>query len=625
MMAKAHGFVEEFCPEILQCRRCLLPYDDERVPKYLPCLHTYCKQCLEEVSAWSYWLNCPDCDVRLHLPDGRVNGIPNNFFVENIQDYWSIYGKATTRENGLVCAECKKGGTAELWCTMCRQVICTGCVDAHKMSRLCNHGIYWYKDLRFKKHTLFCKNCQTKDNKELAVAWCCQCMTFICKACIVAHELATMMKHDIQPLTSFKPEDGMPMLRPHLFCELHETMELSHYCFEKKCQIPLCVLCASSEHADNPHSTSELELSANGFRHRLKAFLKRARAKESKLNILKENIEKERKSIAKRVRECKQKIQEFIEQCHELLDAREKELLDEVDENCRQWNENLDEEVREFEHDFIQVSTGCEFMDNALIHASHIDVVFAYNGLEDRIAELADWPVSNGPVTIAEIELQDVNRKEFSEIVKSLGNIYTFNEHEYPSYTEVKVHHCLIHSKWGVTIQTGNKYGMCETGGAQVDATIHDPSARQIPCKIVNNRNGTYNVIYTPDHLGQLKLFVHVHGKPISEYPFRVEVEPFLLVPMESFLEQESVVEIQVPVCLCGYHSIKQSDITRCVVRSVSSGEPLSSEIVSVPEQTSKFLVKFTPKVSGRHTIKVILNCKIGGQVTKMVEFMVSQ
>ncbi|XP_071940964.1 tripartite motif-containing protein 2-like [Antedon mediterranea] len=623
-MAEAHGYVQEFESEILQCKRCLLLFDDERVPKYLPCLHTFCKQCLEEISAWSYWLNCPECDVRLHLPDGRINGIPDNFFIQNIQDYWSLYGKATTREDGLICAECKKGGIAELWCTECRQVICTGCVDEHKMSRLCNHGIYWYKDLRFKKHTLFCKNCQTKDNRELAVAWCCQCMTFICKACVVSHELASMMKHNIQPLTTFKPSDGMPMLRPHLFCDQHETMELSHYCFATKCQTALCVLCASSEHTDPPHNTSELQLGANGLKHRLKNFLKKSRVNESKLNKLRENIEKERKSIAKQVKETKQNIQDLMEKCHEMLNIREKELLDEVDENFKQWNEKLDEEVKEFEHDLIQVSCGCEFIDNALIHASNIDVVFAYNGLENRMADLSNWPVSNGPITIVETELQEQNRDEFEEVVKSLGNIYSFNEHEYPRFTKIHVHHCLVHTKWGVSIHTGNKYGMCKTGGARIEATLHDPSSRQIPCKIVSNCNGTYDVIYTPDHLGPLKLYVRVHGKPIAEYPFIVEVEPFLLVPKEAFVEEDAVVEIRVPVCLCGYHIIKRSDITDCVIRS-STSETVSNDIVSVPDKISEFLVKFKPKESGRHTIEVSINCRIGGVTTKETHFMVNE
>lgn len=51
----------------------------ERVPKVLPCAHSFCEHCLVEHACGKSCINCPTCRVEWVLPGGHVKNLKNNF------------------------------------------------------------------------------------------------------------------------------------------------------------------------------------------------------------------------------------------------------------------------------------------------------------------------------------------------------------------------------------------------------------------------------------------------------------------------------------------------------------------------------------------------------------------
>ena len=65
----------------LTCPICYQLFDN---PKYLPCHHSYCEQCLKKMQVQNKII-CPECRKEATVPAaGGVKDLPNNFFINRI-------------------------------------------------------------------------------------------------------------------------------------------------------------------------------------------------------------------------------------------------------------------------------------------------------------------------------------------------------------------------------------------------------------------------------------------------------------------------------------------------------------------------------------------------------------
>ena len=125
---------EDFKEQFLTCPICYEAYDkDEHQAKFLPCLHSYCKSCLQQHADRRPKINCPNCRKEVALPDGAVDSLPNNFVVENLKDYQDVFNLVVT------CQSCDEGSTAVSFCYDCGYFLCTACEDDHRRLRPLRH------------------------------------------------------------------------------------------------------------------------------------------------------------------------------------------------------------------------------------------------------------------------------------------------------------------------------------------------------------------------------------------------------------------------------------------------------------------------------------------------------
>ena len=126
--------------EIAQCPICL---SDCKNPKSLPCLHSFCLQCLQQ-----YWkdkcpgdeVSCPVCRKELEIPDDGLDALPHNFFVQNLIEATDASNQQWNTE---LCEACEKDveetgrniPPATMYCVNCNQKLCRRCSRAHRAMR----------------------------------------------------------------------------------------------------------------------------------------------------------------------------------------------------------------------------------------------------------------------------------------------------------------------------------------------------------------------------------------------------------------------------------------------------------------------------------------------------------
>ncbi|XP_078684634.1 uncharacterized protein LOC144918062 isoform X5 [Branchiostoma floridae x Branchiostoma belcheri] len=95
----ASGVASQIKEEFLVCQIC---FEDYLNPKVLPCQHTFCKTCLENMVAKMGKLTCPNCRLACQLPRSGVEGLPTSFFVNKLRGIFGNAGSHCTREDESV-------------------------------------------------------------------------------------------------------------------------------------------------------------------------------------------------------------------------------------------------------------------------------------------------------------------------------------------------------------------------------------------------------------------------------------------------------------------------------------------------------------------------------------------
>ena len=161
----------------LTCRIC---YDFYKDPKYLPCYHSYCKECLAKLMVQSM-ITCPECRKPHFVPSGEVKQLPSNFFINRLLDEIAVNK----------CVLCICGDAVEVQCLDCEAFLCSRCFDNHKYSKehqnhddtlACHKLQSKQEDVTNKPQSKFA-SCQ-EHHQELKF-YCEKCDQLVCQNCII--------------------------------------------------------------------------------------------------------------------------------------------------------------------------------------------------------------------------------------------------------------------------------------------------------------------------------------------------------------------------------------------------------------------------------------------------------
>ena len=117
--------------EQLTCPVCLDHYTN---PKTLPCLHSFCQDCLEglplDKKNETYYLSCPTCRHCTELPEEGAGAFPVAFTLNNLKEIYSLMKKVADPQQ-VTCDNCTTAN-ATGYCKDCSKFFCTECDGVHK-------------------------------------------------------------------------------------------------------------------------------------------------------------------------------------------------------------------------------------------------------------------------------------------------------------------------------------------------------------------------------------------------------------------------------------------------------------------------------------------------------------
>ena len=168
-----------------QCPVCLDTVDN---PKTLPCLHSFCLNCLKKILIDEEMMDCPVCRTSVEIPETLLD-LPTSFHLNRLLDILPLRGSGTEAQR---CGICEEIQTATCYCFVCVKFMCTACFDSHQRT----NGTRGHRNVLIENmqapqdldsiRTPTCCLQKCHESKEPLKYYCQQCKVCICQKCCEA-------------------------------------------------------------------------------------------------------------------------------------------------------------------------------------------------------------------------------------------------------------------------------------------------------------------------------------------------------------------------------------------------------------------------------------------------------
>uniref|UniRef100_A0AAZ3R4W0 RING-type E3 ubiquitin transferase n=1 Tax=Oncorhynchus tshawytscha TaxID=74940 RepID=A0AAZ3R4W0_ONCTS len=306
-----------------------------------------------------------------------------------------------------------------------------------------------------------------------------------------------------------------------LACHTHTGKVTELYC--SGCEVCVCEVCVSGEHADHPTLPllDFLETHRDGLQERLTAAQNRLPQISEALVSLREIL----KQLTNQRDLIEEDIHVSFEELHKTLDVRKSVLLMELEVTYGLKQKVLQAQLDTLLQGHRGIADTCTQTEEALSVKASAASLQAERGLGERLGELASQGL---PFQAEENDQLDLvmEAEGLRKSIHNLGTIVTTSA--VASHSEasgVGLEQCIVGLPACVTITTRDKAGgHCRTGNAILSAEVCTPDGSVADGEILDHKNGTYDFVYTVNKEGEFSLALRLYDQHIKGSPFSLRV-----------------------------------------------------------------------------------------------------
>ncbi|XP_077870640.1 E3 ubiquitin-protein ligase TRIM45-like [Saccoglossus kowalevskii] len=456
-MAAAKSLLDELGEDFLSCSICLEFYKN---PKALPCLHTFCEQCLVDFKVKSGGvLKCATCRIQCDTP---IQELKSNFFLTSLLDTFQRQGQQST------------------------------------------------------DHPPMCEICKEKT----ATHRCVDCPQFSCDVCVEMHEhIPPLRSHQVLKMDEYREIESKSNLtvQSKVFCSDHKDSQLKFYC--DTCQVPVCVECTIVEHRVPEHVHRDLQKVADEYKTQLREMLGQLKIKEKQVEKGKAAAESTREEISEQCEAEKMKVRKRAKEVMERVKEEEKMLIDALDESARMALKDAAMTIDEMEFHHGNIINTHHYLDTMVHHGNAVHILSTITETRTRIMQLV--AMESNPLIMKDIiEFQSGSYLASCELL----GVIKFDACSSKCTIDNIPKQLMKGESVNLLITTRDSRGkqIIPRQDVKVKTRINDASWEDID--VTENNNGTYQVIITGKMKGIQEVAMTIGNQHIQGSPFNIPV-----------------------------------------------------------------------------------------------------
>ena len=465
--------------EEVSCSVCMSTFTD---PKILPCFHTFCLHCLNELQRTSGKhgeITCPECRRKFQVPgSGYPKDLPANFRMNSLLDVMAIQ---KCNVSGVKCGNCEKRSAESFYCF--------------------------------------------------------QCCAFWCEDCSAAHNLIKANKtHRVLAIRDFQDKDIENVLKRAVYCQKkhHEKEELKFFC--KQCEVSICNTCVVTFHEG--HDKVLLQDAANEKKLSLESAIESQKEKVLQMRNLISGLQNEYIKIQGQVTHIRKSSQSFVDNLIKVVEEKKMEILKKVENKANESFERLAVQQSQVENEIQLIETSIDKTETFLKRSSNAEIMqfntvqeeAVGDGLrqvEDKLEDpgnfvfiankkLIDQVSSDG---VGSFFLSKTKSNNSGAVGKGITDVTVGLKAQFVLTTRSAENKRCYEQFTSVSMEMRNDQGHdCATG-----------------VQVQDNKDGNYNISYFAKEAGACRTSVMINGEHVSGSPFTVQVKPRQYKPVLSF------------------------------------------------------------------------------------------
>lgn len=169
------------------------------------------------------------------------------------------------------------------------------------------------------------------------------------------------------------------------------------------------------------------------------------------------------------------------------------------------------------------ILSSCAFTEQALHHGTAPEVLLVRKQMSERLSALASQEFPEHPHENDQLDYV-VETDGVRKSILNLGVLITTSATAHKTVaTGEGLRHAVVGQPASLSVTTKDKDGeLVRSGSACLRFVVTGPDGGAAESEVQDNKNGTYELLYTPRAEGDFQLSIALYGQPIRGSPFRV-------------------------------------------------------------------------------------------------------